>query len=141
MSRVALMLFPSPRWGGRNLRGDAAGRFCGNDHLCGRRPAEQTMSSTSPSQDLHGPTTDLATSRPLYDTVVKIMPVVEASGDSSKTIAALFAIPVLILFLSVWLAVTCSERWNQSDNRVKRYLERQGRASLSGRSVDEEAHT
>lgn len=92
-------------------------------------------------QDLHGPTTDLATSRTLYDTVVQIMPVVEASEASSKTIAALFAIPVLILFLSLWLAVTCSERWNKSDNRVKRYLERKGRASSSGRSVDEAAHT
>jgi hypothetical protein len=59
-----------------------------------------------------------------YTTTVQIMPVVEASTASSKTIAALFAIPIVILFLCIWLAVSCSERWNKSDNRVKRYLER-----------------
>jgi hypothetical protein len=77
-----------------------------------------------------------------YTTTVQIMPVVEASTASSKTIAALFAIPIVILFLCIWLAVSCSERWNKSDNRVKRYLERKKRvSSTSERSVDEETQT
>jgi hypothetical protein len=69
------------------------------------------------------------------------MPVVEASAASSKTIAALFAIPVVILFLSIWLAVSCSERWNKSENKFKKYLEQKKRLSSSERSVDEEAQT
>jgi hypothetical protein len=130
------MLFPSPGWGGRNLQGAASRQV-----LWQRPPAVSRTDYVLnfASQDLHGSTTDLPTCRTLYNTVVKIMPV-EASGASSKTIAALFAIPVVILFLSIWLAVTCSECWNKSDNRVKKYLEHKGRALSSERSVDEEAH-
>jgi hypothetical protein len=71
-----------------------------------------------------------------------MMPVVETSAASSKTIAALFSIPVVILFLSIWLAVSCSERWNKSDNRVKKYLERKKQTSSSSEPlVPEEAQT
>jgi hypothetical protein len=68
------------------------------------------------------------------------MPTVETAKASSPIIAALLAIPFAILFLSVWLAVCCSERWDKSDNKFKRYLERKKRAvRLSQRVAGEEA--
>jgi hypothetical protein len=68
------------------------------------------------------------------------MPTVETTRAFSPIIAALLAIPFAILFLSVWLAVCCSERWDKSDNRFKRYLERKKRAAgLSQRIANEEA--
>jgi hypothetical protein len=68
------------------------------------------------------------------------MPTIETARASSPIIAALLAIPFAILFLSIWLAVCCSERWNKSDNRFKRYLERKKRAvRLPQRIANEEA--
>jgi hypothetical protein len=52
------------------------------------------------------------------------MPPVATPDESIPTIAALFAIPVFILFAGVWLAVSCSERWNKSNSRIKRHRER-----------------
>jgi hypothetical protein len=115
--------------------------FYGNDRQCGRRCPGRPISTshlqlcTIKQQFSH-------ILSPPYTTAIQIMPVVEASAASSKTIAALFSIPVVILFLSIWVAVSCSERWNRSDHRFKKYLERKKRASSSSEPfVDGEAQT
>ncbi|KAF7509959.1 hypothetical protein GJ744_007273 [Endocarpon pusillum] len=52
------------------------------------------------------------------------MPPVTADDDSSKLIAYLIIVPVAILFAGIGVAISCSEKWNKSDNRLKRFLER-----------------
>jgi hypothetical protein len=50
-----------------------------------------------------------------HASAIQMMPVVETSASFS-TIAALFTIPIVILILCIWLAVSCSERCGRSDN-------------------------
>jgi GRB2-binding adapter (GAPT) len=52
------------------------------------------------------------------------MPPVTADDDSSKLIAYLIIVPFAILFAGLGLAISCSEKWNKSDNRLKRFLQR-----------------
>jgi hypothetical protein len=52
------------------------------------------------------------------------MPPVTADDDSSKLIAYLIIVPFAILFAGIGLAISCSEKWNKRDNRLKRYLRR-----------------
>jgi hypothetical protein len=50
------------------------------------------------------------------------MPPVTADDGSSKLIAYLIIVPFAILFAGLGLAISCSEKWNKSDNRLKRFL-------------------
>lgn len=50
------------------------------------------------------------------------MPPVTADDDSSKLIAYLIIIPIAILFAGTGVAISCSEKWNKSDNKLKRFL-------------------
>jgi GRB2-binding adapter (GAPT) len=52
------------------------------------------------------------------------MPPVTAEDNSSSVIAYLIVIPIAILFAGTAVAITCSEKWNKSDNRIKRFLRR-----------------
>jgi hypothetical protein len=52
------------------------------------------------------------------------MPPVTADDNSSPVIAYLIIIPVAILFAGTGIAITCSEKWNKHDNRLKRFLRR-----------------
>ena len=54
-------------------------------------------------------------------------PVVAAGEDNSPLIAGLLVIPIVILFVCIWLLVDCSERWSRSNNRLTRFLCRRGR--------------
>ena len=52
------------------------------------------------------------------------MPLVTADDNSSKLIACLIIVPIVILFAGIGVAVSCSEKWNKSDNKLKRFLRR-----------------
>lgn len=52
------------------------------------------------------------------------MPPVTADDNSSKLIAYLIIVPIAILFAGIGVAISCSEKWNKSDNRLKRFLKR-----------------
>lgn len=52
------------------------------------------------------------------------MPPITTDDTSSSTIACLLIIPFAILFAGTAVAITCSEKWNKSDNKLKRFLTR-----------------
>jgi hypothetical protein len=49
---------------------------------------------------------------------------ITADDSSSSVLAYLIFIPIVILFAAIGVAVTCSEKWNKSDHRLKRFCGR-----------------
>lgn len=65
-------------------------------------------------------------------------PLIAESPSSTPLIASLIIVPLTIVFAGTAVAICCSEKWNKSDNRLKRLL-RQRRAAK--RSSTQEQNT
>jgi hypothetical protein len=52
------------------------------------------------------------------------MPPLTADDTSSPLIAYLIIIPIAILFAGIGISLSCSEKWNKSNSKVKRFLQR-----------------